>query len=57
MMELTNISHKILQDVLHAHGTNIGINIGKAAGAGIPSHIHMHVLGGGKLSEEIRIAN
>ncbi len=44
MMELANASHKILKDVLGAQGINIGINIGKAAGAGIPAHIHMHVL-------------
>ena len=25
-------------------GVNIGMNIGKAAGAGIAGHIHMHVL-------------
>jgi ATP adenylyltransferase len=44
MMELTSASQKILTDILDAHGVNIGINIGKAAGAGIPSHIHQHVL-------------
>jgi len=44
LMELTTHSAKIVQDVLKAHGVNVGLNIGKAAGAGIPSHIHMHVL-------------
>ena len=34
----------VLKQVLHAQGCNIGINIGKAAGAGIPAHIHAHVL-------------
>lgn len=29
---------------MNAQGFNIGYNIGKAGGAGIPSHIHMHVL-------------
>ncbi len=33
-----------LQKVLGAHGCNVGINVGKAAGAGIPEHLHMHVL-------------
>ncbi len=35
---------RLLTDVLKAEGVNIGINIGQVSGAGIPSHLHMHVL-------------
>ena len=39
-----SIASEILQKTLGAHGCNVGINIGKAAGAGIPEHLHIHVL-------------
>lgn len=35
---------KMLKDVLNAQGVNIGMNLGKAAGAGIAEHIHMHLV-------------
>lgn len=44
LMELTTHSTTILKEILKAHGINIGLNLGRAAGAGIPSHLHMHVL-------------
>lgn len=44
MMELMSESIKILQDALQAPGINTGMNLGSIAGAGIPSHIHMHVI-------------
>ncbi|MBN2341388.1 MAG: HIT domain-containing protein [Deltaproteobacteria bacterium] len=33
-----------LQNVLHPHGLNWGINIGKEAGAGIETHLHIHIV-------------
>lgn len=33
-----------IKNILHPHGLNIGINIGKQAGAGIDSHIHFHIV-------------
>ena len=37
-------SVKILKKCLTAQGFNIGLNIGKAAGAGIDSHLHFHIV-------------
>jgi ATP adenylyltransferase len=44
MMELTQKLEGILRDLYHPDGLNVGMNIGKAAGAGVAGHIHMHVL-------------
>ena len=35
---------KLLKDILNADGVNIGMNLGKAGGAGIEQHIHMHLV-------------
>jgi ATP adenylyltransferase len=34
----------ILRQLYHPDGLNMGMNLGKAAGAGVAGHIHMHVL-------------
>ncbi len=34
----------VLRELYRPDGINLGMNIGKAAGAGIAGHIHMHVL-------------
>ena len=43
-MELTSQSIAILEEDLQAEGVNVGLNLGKAAGAGVPGHLHMHVI-------------
>ncbi|WP_069632546.1 HIT family protein [Campylobacter pinnipediorum] len=35
---------KVLKDELKADGVNIGMNLGKAAGAGIAEHVHYHLV-------------
>lgn len=44
MMELTQKLEGILRELYRPDGLNLGMNLGKAAGAGIAGHIHMHVL-------------
>jgi ATP adenylyltransferase len=44
MMSLSQRLESVLRDVYHPDGINLGMNIGKAAGAGIAGHIHMHIL-------------
>jgi ATP adenylyltransferase len=44
MMDLTRRLEGILRQLYHPEGLNLGMNLGKAAGAGVAGHIHMHVL-------------
>ena len=44
MFELINHTTKRIKSKLKAQGFNIGFNIGKAAGAGIDKHLHVHIV-------------
>ena len=44
IMEVVSAGAAILKKNLCAMGVNIGMNIGKSAGAGIPNHIHVHLV-------------
>jgi ATP adenylyltransferase len=44
MMELTKQLQVILQGEYHPDGFNIGLNLGRAAGAGVKEHLHLHIV-------------
>jgi len=44
MMHIAQGCVRALGRCMHPHGVNIGMNIGKAAGAGIDEHIHLHIV-------------
>lgn len=44
MMDLVKTAHRALETVYAPEGINTGMNIGRAAGAGVADHYHMHVL-------------
>ncbi len=44
MMALLGQCQQALGKTLHPHGYNLGINLGRAGGAGIEDHLHMHLV-------------
>jgi ATP adenylyltransferase len=44
MMDLAKRAQGILEEVYRPHGFNLGMNLGRAAGAGVSDHLHLHVL-------------
>jgi ATP adenylyltransferase len=43
-METLRRMVKLLDELMHPDGYNIGLNLGHAAGAGLPGHLHWHVV-------------
>jgi len=41
---LTQTSERVLAEAYNPHGFNMGLNLGKPAGAGVLDHLHMHVV-------------
>ena len=44
LMELTAFGERVLRAAVNPQGINIGINLGRCAGAGLPGHLHVHIL-------------
>ncbi len=44
LMEITAVGERLLRTAIHAQGINIGMNLGRCAGAGLPGHLHVHIV-------------
>lgn len=44
LLHLTTLSLKALRAELKPEGFNLGINLGRVAGAGIEAHVHLHIV-------------
>ena len=44
ILQTTRKATKILTKVFNPNGFNIGMNLGRVAGAGLPDHLHVHIV-------------
>jgi ATP adenylyltransferase len=44
LMDVTDRAVRVIRDAMNPQGFNAGMNLGRAGGAGIPGHVHMHVV-------------
>lgn len=44
VMETVRHMVRLLDGLMHPDGYNIGLNLGKSAGAGLPGHLHWHIV-------------
>lgn len=44
LWSLVGHAQTLLRETMKAHGFNIGLNLGECAGAGVPDHLHLHIV-------------
>jgi len=44
LMDTTFLAVDALREGMDPHGFNVGMNLGEVAGAGVPGHLHVHVV-------------
>ena len=44
LMALTRRAEMVLTEAYAPHGMNVGLNLGRAAGAGVADHLHIHIV-------------
>ena len=44
MIDLVAFGTAVLKEALKPHGFNVGMNLGRTAGAAIENHVHMHIV-------------
>jgi ATP adenylyltransferase len=44
LADLMQLTERVLEEAYRPHGLNVGVNLGKSAGAGVLEHVHMHLV-------------
>jgi ATP adenylyltransferase len=44
LIQLSQMALKVMKSSLRPNAFNLGMNLGRPAGAGIPRHLHMHIV-------------
>ncbi len=44
LFRLTRDTQRLLAEAMNPHGFNVGLNLGACAGAGVPGHLHVHIV-------------
>jgi ATP adenylyltransferase len=44
LMQQTRDAQRLLDETVAAQGYNVGLNFGRCAGAGLPGHLHIHIV-------------
>lgn len=44
LMSAVHLATKVLKEVMNPEGFNVGLNLGRVAGAGVAEHLHFHVV-------------